>query len=135
MIIGFHHVGIAVRDLHKAIDFFETTYGAKVIWREKYSNEGFETALVSTEHVRFELLSALDPNSLVTDFIESRGEGIHHMSLEVDRFSDVIDDFKRKGLTVMAETDTKDFRAAFLHPRSNAGVLTEIIEPKGGWGN
>jgi methylmalonyl-CoA/ethylmalonyl-CoA epimerase len=131
---GFHHVGIAVKDLENAIAFFQRTYGAKVVWRETYGDEHFETALVSLGHLRFELLSGLDSNSFVTKFVDSRGEGIHHISLEVDQFREVIADFRQKGLKLMAETDAKDFRAAFIHPGDNFGVLTEIIEPKGGWG-
>jgi hypothetical protein len=51
--------------------------------------------------------------------------------LEVDQFEQVIKEFKAKGSRVMAEADTEDFRAAFIHPQGNFGVLTEIIEPKG----
>ena len=57
MIKGFNHVGIAVKDLEKAIAFFGTYYGAKVVWRETYEDEKFETVLVSIGHLRFELLS------------------------------------------------------------------------------
>jgi methylmalonyl-CoA/ethylmalonyl-CoA epimerase len=134
VIKGFNHVGIAVKNLEDAIAFFERTYGAKVVWRETYEDEEFETALVSIGHLRFELLSGLDSGSLVSRFVENRGEGIHHMSLEVDQFGEVIADLKAKGLNVMGETDTQDFKAAFIHPEGNFGVLTEIIEPKGGWG-
>jgi methylmalonyl-CoA epimerase len=134
VIKGFNHVGIAVKDLTNAIAFFEKVYGARLVWQETCLEEKFETALVAVGHLRFELLSSLDPDSLVSKFIESRGEGIHHMSLEVEQFGEVIADLKEKGLTVMAETDTKDFKAAFIHPQGNFGVLTEIIEPKGGWG-
>jgi hypothetical protein len=56
------------------------------------------------------------------------------MSLEVDRFEEVIKDFREKGLQIMAVTDTAGFHAAFIHPQGNLGVLTEIIEPKEGWG-
>ena len=42
----------------------------------------------------------------------------------------MIKELKAKGLRVMAEADNKDFKAAFMHPQSNFGVLTEIIEPK-----
>jgi methylmalonyl-CoA/ethylmalonyl-CoA epimerase len=135
VIKGFNHVGIAVKDLPNAIAFFENTYGARLIWRETYAEENFETALVVVGHLRFELLSGLGSESLVSKFVESRGEGIHHMSLEVDQFREAIADFKAKGLNVMGETDTEDFKAAFIHPQGNFGVLTEIIEPKGNWGS
>jgi methylmalonyl-CoA/ethylmalonyl-CoA epimerase len=135
VIKGFNHVGIAVKDLEKAIAHFKNVFGARVVWRKTYPDEKFETVIVTAGNLRFELLGSLDPGSLVSTFIESSGEGIHHLSIEVNDFNQVLADFRQKGLRVMAETDTKDFKAAFLHPKGNFGVLTEIIEPKGGWGN
>lgn len=114
--------------------FFETTYGTKLIWRATYEDQKFETALVGAGDLRFELLAPLGEGSFIAKFIEDKGEGIHHMSLEVGRFEETIAAFKAKGLKVMGEADTENFKAAFIHPQGNYGVLAEIIEPKGGWG-
>ena len=130
MIKKFNHVGIAVKDLDRAVEFFQETYGAKLVCRRKYQDEKMETALISIGEAQFELLASLEPQSLIDRFIEGRGEGIHHVSLEVDHFDQVIEDIKAKGLKVISEADTEDFKAAFIHPQSSFGVLTEIIEPK-----
>jgi methylmalonyl-CoA/ethylmalonyl-CoA epimerase len=135
MIKKFHHAGIAVKDLEKAISSFGKIFGTRLIWRAVYEDQKFETALVGNGDLRFELLASLGSESFITKFIENRGEGIHHISIEVDQFDHVIEDFMAKGLKVMGETDTEDFKATFIHPQSNLGVLTEIIEPKGGWGS
>ncbi|MBI5586685.1 MAG: VOC family protein [Deltaproteobacteria bacterium] len=134
MIRKCHHAGIAVKDLEQALTFFEKTYGARLMRRDRYEDQQFETALIGIGELKLELLAGLHPESLVSRFIENRGEGLHHLSLEVDRFEEVITAFKNEGLKVMGETDTRDFKAAFLHPQGNLGILTEIIEPKGGWG-
>lgn len=134
MIKKFHHLGIAVKDLDKAIAFFGKIYGTKLIWRAAYADQKFETVLVGTGELRFELLAPLDQGSFIAKFIEDKGEGIHHISLEVDQFGEVIADFKAKGIKMMGETDTDDFKATFIHPQGTFGVLTEVIEPKGGWG-
>ena len=130
MIKKFNHVGIAVKDLDRAVEFFQETYGAKLVWRRKYQDEKMETALISIGEAQFELLASLEPQSLIDRFIEGRGEGIHHVSLEVDQFDRAIEAIKAKGLRVISEADTEDFKAAFIHPQSNFGVLTEIIQPK-----
>jgi methylmalonyl-CoA/ethylmalonyl-CoA epimerase len=130
LIKKFNHVGIAVKDLDRAVEFFQETYGAKLVWRKKYQDEKMETALISIGEAQFELLASLEPQSLIDQFIESRGEGIHHVSLEVDQFDQAIEEIKAKGLRVISEADTDDFKAAFIHPKSNFGVLTEIIQPK-----
>jgi methylmalonyl-CoA epimerase len=130
LIKKFNHVGIAVKNLDRAVEFFQETYGAKLVWRKKYQDEKMETALVSFGEAQFELLASLEPQSLIDRFIESRGEGVHHVSLEVDQFDRAIEAIKAKGLRVISEVDTEDFKAAFIHPQSNFGVLTEIIQPK-----
>jgi len=130
MIKRFNHVGVAVRNLEQAIDFFQKTYGAKLVWRKKFEDQKIESALISIGEAQLELSASLEPQSVIDKFIESRGEGIHHVSFEVDNFDQVIEDIKAKGLKVISEADTEDFKAAFIHPQSSFGVLTEIIEPK-----
>jgi methylmalonyl-CoA epimerase len=129
----FNHVGIAVKNLDKAIEFFKETYGVKLLWRKKFDDQRIESAFVAIGEAQFELTASLDPESVIAKFIEKRGEGIHHVSLQVDQFDQVIKKLKAKGLSVMAEADTKDFKAAFIHPQSNFGILTEIIETKHDW--
>ena len=135
MIKRFNHVGIAVKDLEKATTFFAEKYSAKLLRRDRYEDQLFETALIGIGDARFELIASLAPGSFIERFIQDRGEGIHHISLEVDQFGQVSKDLKAKGLKVLGEADNKDFKAAFIHPQGNLGILTEIIEPKGeGWG-
>ncbi len=133
MIKKFNHLGIAVKDLDRTVEFFEKTYGAKLLWRKKFEDQKIESAFISIGEAKFELSASLEPQSVIAKFIENRGEGIHHMSLEVDQFDQVIKELKAKGLRVISEADTKDFKAAFIHPQGNFGVLTEIIQPKQDW--
>jgi methylmalonyl-CoA/ethylmalonyl-CoA epimerase len=130
LIKKFNHVGIAVKNLDRAVQFFQETYGAKLVWRKKFDDQKIESALISIGDAQFELLASIEPQSVIDKFIESRGEGIHHVSLEVDQFDQVIEEIKAKGLRVISEADTEDFKAAFIHPQSNFGVLTEIMQPK-----
>ena len=132
MIKKINHVGIAVKDLERTIEFFEKTYSAKLVWRIKYEDQKIESALIAIGEVRFEITASLDSQSVIAKFIEEKGEGIHHVSLEVDQFDNVIKEFKTKGLRIIAEADTKNFKTAFIHPQGNYGMLTEIIEQKRG---
>ena len=130
MIKKINHVGIAVKNLDRAVEFFQETYGAKLVGRKKFDDQKMESALISIAEAQFELLASLEPQSIIDKFIESRGEGVHHVSLEVDQFDQVIEEIKAKGLRVISEADTEDFKAAFIHPQGNFGVLTEIVQPK-----
>lgn len=123
-------MGIAVRDLDKVVEFFKETYGAKLVWHKKFNDQKIESALISIGEAQFEFSASLEPQSVIDRFIKSRGEGIHHVSLEVDQFDQVIEEIKAKGLEVISEADTDSFKAAFIHPRNNCGILMEIIQPK-----
>jgi methylmalonyl-CoA/ethylmalonyl-CoA epimerase len=130
LIKKLNHVGIAVKNLDRALQFSQETYGAELVWRKKFEDLKLESAFISIGAAQFELSASLEPQSVIDRFIEIRGEGIHHVSLEVDQFDQVIEEIKAKGLKVISEADTEDFKAAFIHPQSNFGVLTEIIQPK-----
>lgn len=130
MIKGINHVAIAVKNLDSAIQFFSENYGAKLLWREKFDDQKLESAFISIGESRFELSASLEKGSVIDKFIESRGEGIHHLSLEVTQYEQVIKKFKANGLKVVGESETDDFKAAFVHPQGNLGVLVEITQPK-----
>jgi methylmalonyl-CoA epimerase len=130
MLNKFNHIGMAVKDLDKTVKFFRETYGAILHWRKKFEGQKIESAFISIGEAQFELSASLEPGSVIAKFIENKGEGIHHMSLEVDQFNLVIRELKAKGLKLISEADNEDFKAAFIHPQSNFGVLTEIIQPK-----
>ncbi|WP_028322351.1 VOC family protein [Desulfatiglans anilini] len=133
MIRKFNHVGIAVRDLENAVAFFGDVYGTRLLRKDRYEDELFESAIVETAGMRIELLAGLAPESFISQFVKERGEGIHHMSLEVEQFEAVVQGLKFKRLTILGETENENFKACFVHPRGNHGILTEIIEPKPGW--
>jgi methylmalonyl-CoA/ethylmalonyl-CoA epimerase len=130
MIKGMNHIGIAVKDLKEAVDFFRSIFGATVLLHEKYTNEKIESTFVEVGSARLELTGSLDAGSVIDRFLEKNGEGIHHISLEVDDFDGLLAELKVKGLTIIGETDTEAFKAAFIHPKSAFGILLEIIEPK-----
>jgi methylmalonyl-CoA epimerase len=128
----FNHVGIAVKDLEKTIAFFEHAFGAKLVSKAVFEDGKFVSAFMTIGEARFEILASLEPGSMIDKYIETRGEGIHHVSLQVEDFGETIKDFKAKGLKVISETDMAEFKAAFIHPESNFGILTEIVEPRVG---
>lgn len=76
MIEKFNHVGIAVKDLEKAVGFFQDALRARLVWRAKFENDGIESACVAVGEACFELTASLNPGSLIDKFIEARGEGI-----------------------------------------------------------
>jgi len=124
-----HHVGMAVRDLDEAIDFLKRVFGAEVIERQEFPDQKLESAMVSVGKSTFELSQSTDPQGLIAKFIESRGPGLHHISLEVEDMDAALKHFKENGLMVVGEMKIEKTRVAFLRPESLLGILFEIIQP------
>ncbi|MBI4620838.1 MAG: methylmalonyl-CoA epimerase [Desulfobacterales bacterium] len=134
MIKKINHVGVAVKDLDKAVSLFENAFGAKVIFRKVFEDQKLESAMVSMGENRFELSQTIDPDGVMGKFIESRGEGIHHVSLQVEDMEKAIAHFENQGLKVVGKgtVGSGGNKICFLHPKDIFGVLIEIIEPAKG---
>lgn len=127
---GLAHVGIAVNNIDEAIAFFRDKLGAKLDTSRTADgklNFGLHlSALVSVGSLKLELMQPTRPGmGPVGKFLTERGEGIHHISLKVDNFSESKADFEARGLTVMGELGGV---MAFIHPKTLMGILAEFTE-------
>jgi methylmalonyl-CoA epimerase len=82
---------------------------------------------------RIELLEAIDETSPVAKFIAKRGEGIHHICLEVEDIEAKLRELKAAGVRLIDEAPRAGaggHKIAFVHPASAHGVLIELTETR-----
>lgn len=131
MIVGVHHIGIAVSKLDGAVDFYRDILGLKLEGIHVVEEQKVRVAFFSTSgETRIELLEPTDSQSSVAKFIEKRGEGIHHIALKVGNIEAVLEGLKKKGLTLIDEKPrigVNGAKIAFIHPKSTRGVLLELV--------
>ena len=77
------HVGIAVKDIQKALELFQDVFGAPPAEITEMQDQGIRATLIQVGQTRLELLEPLTADSPVGRFIEQRGEGLHHLALNV----------------------------------------------------
>ncbi|HUB75671.1 MAG TPA: methylmalonyl-CoA epimerase [Solirubrobacteraceae bacterium] len=129
-----NHVGIAVTELEPAIAHYSDSYGVEVIHRELLDDETIDAALVGAGEDRLELVAPLRADSPLGRFIARRGPGMHHIAYEVSDIDAALDRLRDGPITLIDEVAREGIRGtrvAFLHPASNFGVLTELVEPAG----
>jgi methylmalonyl-CoA/ethylmalonyl-CoA epimerase len=88
----------------------------------------------STGESGLELLEPTSPDSPIAKFLEKRGEGIHHLSFDVEDIEAEIARLQREGFTMIDETPRRGAhgcRIAFLYPGSTNGVLIELSQKEG----
>jgi methylmalonyl-CoA epimerase len=127
------HIGVAVRSLDRALAFYRDALGMPCGGIEEVPAEKVRVALLPLGETRIELLEATAPDSPIARFIEKRGEGIHHIALEVAGLDAHLKRLEAAGVRVLpgkGEYGASGHRYAFLHPASCGGVLVELVEAK-----
>ena len=133
MLSGIHHIGIAVKNLDEAIQAYENTLGIQVESTHDASSRGIRVAMLSVGNARLELVEPVGKESAMAQYIESHGEGIHHIGFEVDDISKELEALSAKGIKLRDREPRQGVTGtiAFLHPEAMNGVLVELIEKKG----
>jgi methylmalonyl-CoA/ethylmalonyl-CoA epimerase len=126
------HVGVAVAELEPALELYRDRFELVTAHREVVEEQGVEAILLDTGENHVELLAPLGPDTVVARFLERNGPGLHHLAYQVTDIERTLAALRDAGLELIDEqprTGIRGSRVAFLHPRSTAGVLTEIVEP------
>lgn len=127
------HIGIAVKSLEKSSGLFAKLFGMNEGHTEEVADQKVKATFFNIGESGIELLEPTSPDSTIAKFIEKRGEGIHHLSFEVDDIEAEIARLKREGFTLIDDVPrvgADGFRVAFLHPKSTNGVLIEISQKR-----
>lgn len=130
IIKGIDHIAIAVKDLQTALAVYEGALGLACTQVEEIPEQGVKVAFLPVGETEIELLEPMTPDASVARFLEKRGEGVHHICLEVDDIEVAIQELRARGLSLIHETPQRGAhgRIAFVHPKGTHGVLIELLE-------
>ena len=133
--LALGHVAIATRDADALADAFVRTLGARRGAEEMLDGGALRVVFVHAGPVTFELLEPHAEGHTVAKFIETRGPGLHHVSLEVADLEAQLATAKAAGARLVDEhgrPGAHGSTVAFLHPRSFGGVLVELCQGRPG---
>jgi len=127
------HVAIIVRNIEQALVFYRDTLGIAPSEIKDVPTEQVRIAFLpmgGPGGSEIELIEPTTPNSSLTKFLEKRGEGLHHICLEVEDIDASLAEMQEKGASVLDSQPriAAEGRAIFLHPKGTNGVLLELLE-------
>jgi len=124
------HIGILVSNIDEGIKLYKDCFGAKVTKFEILPERGVKAAILSFAHgANLELLEPL-PDSSMAKVLEKRGEGLHHITLEVDDVDKELSHLSKMGVELIDKKARPGLEGmvAFIHPKSLRGVLVELCQ-------
>ncbi|HEX6817296.1 MAG TPA: methylmalonyl-CoA epimerase [Ktedonobacterales bacterium] len=127
------HVAIVVRDLEASLRFYRDTLGVAPSRVLEFPSEGVKIAFLpmgGPGGSEIELLEPLSADNGVARFLDKRGEGLHHICLEVPDIEAALRELQADGVPVLDTTPrpTAEGRGVFIHPKGASGVLLELVE-------
>ncbi|MFP3347023.1 MAG: methylmalonyl-CoA epimerase [Sulfolobaceae archaeon] len=132
------HIGVVVEDIDKAIKFYTTTLGMKLVHREDLLDRGIKVAFLTGTNgeTAVELLEPInheDMNNTVAKFLKTKGPGLHHLAVKVENIEKSLKELESNGLQLVDKVPRPGARGhlvAFIHPKSVMGVLLELVQPR-----
>ena len=125
------HIGIAVRSLADSVPLFEKLLNTSCYKTETVASEAVNTAFFQTGETKIELLESTSEEGVIRNFIERKGEGIHHIAFEVADIHAEMARLKEQGFVLLNDAPKKgadNKLVCFLHPKTTNSVLVELCQ-------
>ena len=128
----FDHVGIAVRDVDEALKVYRDVLGGRLsVYKELGTTSDYTFTQIELGGQRLEFISPIEgkTDSFLTRFLKNHGEGLHHLTFQVEDIREATRFLTEKGMRIVDEFyEDPLWRTAFISPRSSRGVLIQLYE-------
>jgi len=125
------HLGVAIKDLEPPKKLYGGSLNLEHKGDEVVASQKVQVSFFKVGESNIELLLPTAPDSPVAKFLENKGEGFHHLALEVEDIDAAVQELKAQGVRLIDETPREGAhgtRVAFIHPKSTFGLLVELVQ-------
>ncbi len=129
-ITRINHVAIAVEDIDAALEFWQDKLGLRLDHIEDVPSQASKVAFFPVGEGEIELVQPTDSDSGLAAYLQKRGEGLHHLCIEVANIEETLTTLKEKEVRLINEEalTLPGRKMAFIHPKAANGVLIELYE-------
>ena len=131
MLKKINHIAVAVNNIEEAAKFYQNVLGLTLTGVEVVVPQKTKVGFFRIGESNIELVQPSEPDSPLVKFLETKGQGIHHVCFEVDDVESEVKAFLDKGATLVdrkPRPGAHNTKVAFVHPKSSNGVLIELCE-------
>lgn len=125
-----NHIAVVVKSIEESKKFWEENLGIKLDHIEVVPSQKSKVAFFPIGDSEVELVEPTDPESGLAKYLEKRGEGMHHLCLQVDNIDEKLTELKAQGVRLINEEAEvlPGRKMAFIHPKAGNGVMIELYE-------
>jgi methylmalonyl-CoA epimerase len=121
------HIGIAVKSVAEARKFWEGVMGARFMYDHENPRAGYKLVELDLNGLTVELLEPLGADSFLHQYLEKKGEGMHHLTFALPDVRKTAAELKESGVRVVDEIEhSPTSYECFVSPRSSHGVLIQL---------
>ncbi len=131
MFTKVHNIVIAVKDVKEAARQYSDNFGLKASKSGDVPRLGIRNAMFPVGDATLELIEPLDPQrGPVTKFLQTRGEGLYMIELEVENVDKAVKELQKKGVQLLGADPESRAKGSqvFVHPKSTNGVLIQLVQ-------
>ena len=128
---AINHVAVVVEDMEKSLAFWRDALGIELHELRDVPAERSRVAFLPLAGAEVELVMPTTDDSGIAKYLAKRGQGMHHLCLEVDDIDSMMTQLKSKNIRLINEeprTASDGKKYAFIHPESTGGVLVELYQ-------
>ncbi len=128
---SIHHVAVVVSDMEQSLSFWRDALGIELHELRDVPAEKSQVAFLPLAGAEVELVMPTTDDSGIAKYLARRGQGMHHLCLEVDDIEGMLAQLKAKNIRLINEeprTAADGKKYAFIHPESTGGVLVELYQ-------
>jgi len=130
MIVRIDHIGIAVNSIEDTVKLYSDGLGLEIEDIEILEEEKVKTVMIPVGESKIELIESTDSEGQIAKYIKKKGEGIHHLALEVQDIQNMLKTLKEKNIPLIDEqprVGVGGSKIAFLHPKETKALI-ELVE-------
>jgi methylmalonyl-CoA/ethylmalonyl-CoA epimerase len=124
------HIGIVVHSIEEALKVYQSGLGLQLKEVQEVPDQKVEVAFLPLGESNLELVRPTSEDTGIAKFLEQRGEGIHHICLQVKNIEEALARLKEQGIQLIDEAPRRGAhgQVAFVHPKGAHGVLIELVQ-------
>jgi len=124
-------VGVIVHNLDDTLKIYERIFGLKPTTVKTAMEGKARVAFVPVGDGEIELIQPLHPNMPQSEFLQTRGQGIHHISLSTDNIESEVNRMRKEGVAFAAEAPkvgAHGVKIIFTKPETTDNITVELCE-------